>query len=119
MRIWDVDPELLCDRHLLGEHNEAHALWSIIINGLRGFSRHPETARWRGKLMALYLRHETDAREMERRGFRHRSPLEKSLATGKSVQDELKDPIDEQERLLSERDPDCAERIRRSKERRR
>lgn len=117
MRIWDVPPELLCDRHLLGEHNEAHALWSIIINGLRGFSSHPETARWRGKLRALYLRHEADASEMERRGFRHRSPLDEALAIGKAVQDELKDPIEAQERLLSERDQDCAERILRSKRR--
>lgn len=118
MRIWDLPPELLCDRHLLGEHNEAHAIWSIIINGLSGFSRHPETARWRGKLKALYLRHDAVAREMGRRGFRHLSPLDETLATGKSVQDEFKDPVEAQERLLSERDPDCAERIRKSKERR-
>ena len=52
---------------------------------------------------------------MERRGFQHKSPLDESLATGKAVQDELKDSIEAQERLLSEKDPDCAERIRKRK----
>lgn len=115
MRVWDIDQKLLCDRHLLGEHNEIHTIWSIITNGLKGFSNHPETMRWRGKLKALYLRHAAMAGEMERRGFKHNSPLDESLATGKAVQDELKDPIETQEKLLSEKDPDCAERIRKRK----
>lgn len=116
MRVWDIDPKLLCDRHLLGEHNEIHTIWSIITNGLKGFANHPETMRWRGKLKALYLRHEATAKEMERRGFQHKSPLDESLATGKAMQDELKDLIETQERLLSGKDPDCAERIRKGKE---
>jgi hypothetical protein len=32
-RIWDADPALLCDRHLLGEHRELHAIWSILTTG--------------------------------------------------------------------------------------
>lgn len=105
MRIWDIDPALLCDRRLLGEHNELHALWNIILKGLKGFSNHPETKRWRGKIRDLYLRHEARVKEMERRGFRHVSPLDEALATGKAIQDELKDPIEAQERLLSEKTP--------------
>lgn len=115
MRVWDIDPKLLCDRHLLGEHNEIHAIWSIITNNLKGFSSHPETRRWHGKLRALYLRHGNTAGEMERRGFKHRSPLDERFATGKEAQDELLDPVEVQERLLSEKDADCAERIRRRK----
>lgn len=115
MRVWDIDPKLLCDRHLLGEHNEIHTIWSIITNGLKGFANHPETNRWRGKLKALYLRHAATAGEMERRGFKHKSPLDESLATGNAVQDELKDPIEAQEKLLSEKDLDCAGRIRKRK----
>lgn len=115
MRVWDIDPELLCDRHLLGEHNEIHAIWSVITGGLKGFSGHPETKRWQGKLRALYLRHALTAAEMQRRGFKHKSPLDENLATGKAVQDELKDPVEVQERLLSGKDADCAERLRRRK----
>lgn len=31
MRIWDIHPSLLCRKHLLGEHRELHAIWSILI----------------------------------------------------------------------------------------
>ncbi len=30
MRIWDIPPKLLCRNHLLGEHRELHAIWSIL-----------------------------------------------------------------------------------------
>ena len=30
MRTWDIPPEKLCRQHLLGEHRELHAIWSII-----------------------------------------------------------------------------------------
>jgi len=111
MRVWDLDPRLLCGRHLLAEHGEIHAVWSVVTENRKGYSNHPETKRWRGRLKALYLRHEKTAKEMEKRGFRHRSPLDEGLATGNAIQDELLDPIEAQERLLSEKDPECAERI--------
>lgn len=82
MRIWDVEPGELCRRHLLGEHRELHGLWNILTRGLRGYSFHPETRRWEGKLGALYWRHEALVREIKRRGYRHASPLDPELATG-------------------------------------
>lgn len=30
MRIWDIPPDKLCRNHLLGEHNELHAIWNIL-----------------------------------------------------------------------------------------
>ena len=45
MRIWDIPPEKLCRNHLLGEHNEQHAIWSILTHNKKGFSHHPETIR--------------------------------------------------------------------------
>jgi hypothetical protein len=86
VRIWDVDPALLCDRHLLGEHRELHAIWSILTTGKRGYRDHPETVRWRGRLAALYARHEAQVTEMGGRGFRHGSPLDRRLATGDADQ---------------------------------
>jgi hypothetical protein len=59
MRIWDLEPRFLCDRHLLGEHRELHAIWTILTLGRRGYANHPETRRWRGRLAALYARHES------------------------------------------------------------
>ena len=48
MRIWDISSKNLCRKHLIAEHEELHSLWSIIINNKRGYSKHPETSRWRG-----------------------------------------------------------------------
>jgi len=118
MRIWDIKPNRLCRQHLLGEHRELHGIWNIIAvregknegkNGKRkiGYSRHPETQRWRGKLMALFLRHEALVREMTRRGYRHHSALDPSLASGKAKQDVFLDTIEKQEELLKNKPCAC------------
>ena len=86
MRIWDISPKRLCRNHLLGEHRESHAIWSVIVNGKKGYAHHPETLRWKGKLKALYGRHEALVVEMSNRGYQHRSPLAKREATGSTKQ---------------------------------
>ena len=70
--MWLVDPELLCRRHLLGEHVECHMFRGSLRKGssLTGFVE--------GGLLDSRLlthRHEELAREMLRRGYRHESPL--------------------------------------------
>ena len=90
MRIWKLPCRELDSQHLLGEHRELHGLWSILLReaeqrktGERrriGYAHHPETARWRGRLGAIYLRHEEEVEEMSRRGFTgHRTPLDRGL----------------------------------------
>ena len=69
MRIWDIPPSKLCRNHLLGEHRELHAMWAVITQKKKGYSMHPETIRWKGKLMAMYLRHEELVKEMSSRGY--------------------------------------------------
>lgn len=83
MRIWDISPKRLCRSHLLGEHR---AIWSVLVNGKKGYARHPETLRWRGKLKALFSRHDALVREMAVRGYTHQSPLPKRLARGSGIQ---------------------------------
>jgi hypothetical protein len=100
MRIWDLPPGVLCRQHLLGEHRELHALWTILTTGRDGYARHPETIRWRGKLAALYARHEALVAEMTRRGYRHHSPLDPALATGDPVQADFVDSPERQALLL-------------------
>lgn len=107
MRIWDIPPENLCDRHLLGEHAELHAVWNILTKKKKGYSAHPETRRWAGKLKALYLRHDDETAEMEKRGFRHSSVLDKELAKGKGKQDTFIDDLSAQKRLLKEKGCEC------------
>jgi pyrimidine dimer DNA glycosylase len=107
MRVWDIPVRDLCDRHLLGEHAELHAVWNIITGGKKGYSAHPETLRWQGRLRALYSRHEEEAGEMKKRGFRHGSILQKALATGRRQQTKLVDTIEEQRRILKGKGCGC------------
>lgn len=105
MRIWDLPPERLCRKHLLGEHRELHAIYSVILNDKKGYSLHPETLRWVGKLPALKKRHELLTLEMKNRGYKHNSPLED--ASGKIDQDELINTIKEQEKILKDKNCSC------------
>jgi len=107
MRIWDIPPEKLCRNHLLGEHRELHAMWVVITQKKKGYSMHPETIRWKGKLGALYLRHEALAKEMRSRGYAHNSPLDKQKATGKHVQDRFVDSPLKQVLILKSKRCDC------------
>ena len=107
MRIWDIPPKKLCRNHLLGEHNELHAMWNILTQGKKGYSNHPETKRWQGKLRALYMIHEGIVKEMISRGYNHKSPLDKSLAVGRSVQNSFVDPVERQIEILRQKGCDC------------
>lgn len=107
MRIWDVPPQELCRKHLLGEHRELHGLWNIITKNKQGYSKHPETKRWYGKERALLKRHDELVAEMKRRGYNHNTPLDVDLATGAEFQLEFVDTLEEQRRLLKEKPCDC------------
>ena len=107
MRIWDIDPKHLCRNHLLGEHRELHALWNIITLSKSGYRNHPETKRWRGKLAALYKRHEKLAGEMSFRGYTHASPLDQKLATGVEHQTVYLNTIEEQRSILKSKPCPC------------
>ncbi len=107
MRVWDLPPRRLCRQHLLGEHRELHAIWTVITKHRRGYSQHPETRRWVGRLKALYNRHEQLAKEMERREYQHHSPLDKRLATGSARQTVYIDTPQKQIRLLKDKPCDC------------
>lgn len=75
MRIWDVPPGYLNRGNLLGEHRELHAVYAVIFHGKKGYSRHPETQRWRGCIGGLIRRHQALVAEMTLRGYRHKSFL--------------------------------------------
>ena len=77
MRIWDVSPGYLNRQSLLGEHRELHGLDSILVNGKKGYSRHPETLRWVGCRSGLSRRHALLVAEMRLRGYSHLSPLDR------------------------------------------
>ena len=108
MRIWDISPKKLCRNHLLGEHRELHAIWSVLVNGKKGYAQHPETLRSKGKLKALYGRHEALVSGMSRRGYRHRSPLAKRQARGSATQRVFVDTPQKQVLILRNKHCSCA-----------
>jgi len=107
MRIWDISPSLLCRQHLLGEHRELHAVWSVITKKKKGYSKHPETIRWIGKLKALYSRHQILVIEMKKRGYNHKSDLSPHLAIGNKKQDVFINTIREQIEILKKKNCPC------------
>lgn len=73
MRMWLVNPKLMCDKHLLGEHVEMHMFAGCIRKGmsLQGYiDKGLYQPGWIGK------RHDSLAAEMQERGMNHKSPLE-------------------------------------------
>lgn len=75
MRVWDIPPAYLCRVHLLGQHREVHAIYSVITKNLKGYSKHPETLRWVNWLDELALVHEQIVAEMLARDFKHHTPI--------------------------------------------
>lgn len=82
-------------------------MWNVITQDKKGYSHHPETVRWKGKLMALFLVHEEIVAEMLTRGFNHKSPIDKSLAKGKSIQTDFVDSIERQKEILRAKGCSC------------
>lgn len=75
MRMWMLPPETMCRKYLLGEHVELHMLIGSLRRGknIDGFLA--------GKLVdprRMFRRHEELVLEMERRGYRHASPLDEA-----------------------------------------
>jgi hypothetical protein len=70
--MWMVDPDKMCDQHLLGEHHETHVFLGRIEKGM---SISQYTTRGMLEPTALWVRHEQLVREMARRGMIHQSPF--------------------------------------------
>lgn len=110
MRIWDqIPPNILCRQHLLGEHRELHAIFSIIVEGKSGYLNHPEVKRWMTPeaLASLEERHDALVREMLRRGWKHHSPLPITVLAAPRLAAINPDPIDDQVEKLIAKGCDC------------
>jgi len=72
MRMWMVEPAVMCRKHLLGEHVELHMFVGTLKKGIsvKGYLA--------DNLMepaSLHSRHDALVIEMGRRGYNHQSPL--------------------------------------------
>ena len=73
MRMWMINPRLLCRNHLLGEHNEIHKL----VGCLR-LNRSIRLYLEKGFLepQNIISRHNQLANEMLRRNYQHKTPID-------------------------------------------
>jgi hypothetical protein len=74
MRMWMIDPKILCWKHLLGEHGEIHKHRHNFVKGHSMEGRISPVAQIEPE--AMQARHDELAEEMLRRGFNHKSPYE-------------------------------------------
>jgi hypothetical protein len=103
MRMWAVNPKVLCQKHLLGEHVETHMFVGTIRKGI---SIQGYIDKGLVNPARIIERHDLLAKEMTRRGMNHKSPIpliklppEKPIAVKHSL------------RELKRRCPDCQARI--------
>jgi hypothetical protein len=88
MRMWMVNPKIMCNQHLLGEHVELHMLVGNIKHGksIDGFLSglvYPSL---------VVQRHEDVAKEMVHRGMNHKSPID---CPGEITSSRIAQPISE------------------------
>ena len=105
MRMWLIDPKILCKNHLLGEHNELHKLVGAINKGknLKGY--------YEKKLvdpMLMYFRHHQLVREMLDRNYNHKSEL--PLINYKDVPYDIRIDLDKNLLDLLSRCEECRKR---------
>ncbi|HLN45759.1 MAG TPA: pyrimidine dimer DNA glycosylase/endonuclease V [Candidatus Sulfotelmatobacter sp.] len=108
MRMWNVSPELMCRKHLLGEHVEMHMFLSAINLGKRidGY-----ICTGLVEVHNIKCRHDELAQEMVRRGYCHSSPMDYSpLLANSGFVDTKRSYEDLQSRCL-----ECRTRIQKAK----
>jgi hypothetical protein len=108
--MWMIDPKILCDKHLLGEHGEIHKHRHNFVK------QHKMTKRifpvTQIEPSAMGRRHDELAAELLRRGMNHKSPFEQPDISYLPVDQQLAvvDPIYSL-KDLRHRCSACAERI--------
>jgi hypothetical protein len=110
MRMWMIDPKLLCRKHLLGEHGEIHKHRHNFVK------KHSISKRVFPVVQiepgSMELRHDELAKEMIRRGYNHQSPFEQpDISYLPELEQNVKvDKNHSMEDLIS-RCPECSIRI--------
>jgi hypothetical protein len=113
--MWGVSTELMCDQHLLGEHNEMH----MLVGSIRKHPHGEAIARGhaeKGQINTALIqeRHDDLAGEMEQRGMSHDSPMDYDDDLDVGVVDAERDPMFGATNLkdeLADRCIDCRKRI--------
>ena len=110
MRMWMLDPKILCRNHLLGEHNEIH-------KHKHNFEKHHSIS---GRISPIVLiepnsmqeQHDELVQEMLDRGYNHNSPYQQpDLSYLKDSERYAKVDLDYNLNDLCNRCPECRKRI--------
>ena len=106
MRMWMVEPKIMCRKHLLGEHVELHMLVGHLQRGRRidGYVKN-NCAQPR----SINARHKALAKEMKRRGYRHASPPRQPRVLANQYPEAVVDSVAALADLVG-RCPECRER---------
>jgi hypothetical protein len=71
--MWMIDPKLMCNQHLVGEHVELHMLYGCMEKGrsIAGYAKNGVV-----EMAKLSERHDDLVEEMLSRDMRHKSPMD-------------------------------------------
>ena len=91
MRMWSVDPSIMCGKHLIAEHAELHMFLGILRKtiSVKGYIE--------GNMLeprSILSRHFELVTEMESRGYKHNSPMNLDI----DLLDQLLEYLPEKER---------------------
>lgn len=106
-----VDPKFMCKKHLLGEHCEIHMFVGFVKKGKRldGFVKNNLL-----EIRSIRDRHMELAKEMQRRGYKHKSDLPKlqDIDLEYLPKELIESKIDKEKSLMEllRRCKDCKER---------
>lgn len=103
MRMWMINPKLLCNKHLSGEHVECHMLVGC-INKDKSLTGYIENGLI--EIHNIRQRHHELEEEMRNRGMKADSPLPKFKTYKLGVVD-----VSNSLKELSKRCPECRKRI--------
>lgn len=113
MRMWGIDPKLLCRNHLLGEHNEIHKHRNIFVKHYKITNRISPVVQIEPENMEK--RHNELAAEMIARNYNHKSPYEQPDLSH-LMEEERFAVVDKHISVndLIKRCPECAKKITKS-----
>ena len=110
MRMWMIDPKLLCTKHLLGEHGEIHKHRHNFVKQHRITKRISPVVQI--EPMHMETRHDELAAELIRRKYNHNSPYSQpDISYLKDSEKFAKVDINNSLMDLINRCPECAKRI--------
>lgn len=84
MRMWMVDPSIMCRKHLLGEHVECHMFLGALRKN-KNLQGYLDNNLFEPNF--LFDRHKALAEEMKRRGYNHKSKLRREDLSGLTLAD--------------------------------